>query len=300
MRHRRPALPARSCGRRLSWARLVVYSAGLFCVLGLFGGGATAAEVLATRPTLQEPPPAPDLYIVTVSANVRAEPRFPGSDRLSLSGFPSLGFRRVGEPERFAAPDDGLSFSFLDSPYLRLGAVARYESGRYFADDRKNLFGLRDVKWSVEPGAFVEVWPVEWLRARAEVRYGFNGFNDVVGNLGMDGVARFGGFTVSLGPRLAFGGDGFTNAYFSVTPLESALNGLVAPFRARGGLTSAGALGAVTYRWSEQWATTVYAGYDRLTGDAARSPITRRLGSEDQFKVGAKLSYSFTMAPFWR
>ena len=50
-------------------------------------------------------------------------------------------------------------------PALRRGR--RYQSGRYFGDDRRNLFGLREVKWSVEPGAFVEAWPVEWLRARA-------------------------------------------------------------------------------------------------------------------------------------
>ena len=144
------------------------------------------------------------------------------------------------------------------------------------------------MKWSVEPGVFIEVWPVERLRARAEVRYGFNGYNGVVGNIGLDGVQQFGRFTVSLGPRLAFGGTDFTSAYFSVTPFEAALNGRVTPFRARGGSTSAGVLGALTYKWSEQWATTVYAGYDRLTGDAADSPITRRLGSQDQFKVGAK------------
>jgi outer membrane protein len=271
---------------------------GLSAALG--SGSARAADALGAQPVFQAPPPAPDLYIVTVTANVMAEPRFPGSDRLTFLGYPSIGFRRAGEPERFSAPDDGLSFSFLESPSLRIGAVARYESGRYFSDDRKNLFGLRDVKWSIEPGVFAEVWPVEWLRARAEVRYGFNGYEGVVGNLGLDVVQRFGRFTFSLGPRLDFGGDGFTNAYFSVTPFEAALNGRVTPFRARGGLTSAGALGAVTYKWSEQWATTVYAGYDRLTGDAAESPITRRLGSQDQFKVGAKLSYSFAVTPFWR
>ena len=81
------------------------------------------------------------------------------------------------------------------------------------------------------------------------------------------------------------------------TPFEAALNGRVTPSRARGGVTS---LGALTYQWSEQWTTTVYAGYDRLVGDAGDSPITRRLGSQDQFTVGARLSYSFAITPFWR
>jgi MipA family protein len=305
MRIRHPALSARPDDRRSRvFAASGLRGLGLACALGLSaalgGAPAQAADLLAAQPLPAASPPASDLYIVTVSANLQGVPRFPGSDRLTFLGYPSIGLRRVDEPERFSAPDDGLSFSVLETPSLRLGAVARYESGRYFADDRKNLFGLRDVKWSVEPGAFIEVWPVEWLRARAEVRYGFNGYNGVVGNIGLDGVQQFGRFTVSLGPRLAFGGTDFTSAYFSVTPFEAALNGRVTPFRARGGLTSAGVLGALTYKWSEQWATTVYAGYDRLTGDAADSPITRRLGSQDQFKVGAKLSYSFAITPFWR
>ena len=123
--------------------------AGLSAALG--GAPAQAADLLAAQPLPAASPPASDLYIVTVSANLQGVPRFPGSDRLTFLGYPSIGFRRVDEPERFSAPDDGLSFSVLETPSLRLGAVARYESGRYFADDRKNLFGLRDVKWSVEP-----------------------------------------------------------------------------------------------------------------------------------------------------
>jgi MipA family protein len=267
---------------------------GAACAVGLSAGVAASAA----EPVVQ-PPTVSDLYIVTINANLKADPRFPGSDRLTLLGYPSMGLRRADEPQRFTTPDDGLSFSF-QSPFLRFGVVGSYQSGRYFGDDRRNLFGLREVKWSVEPGAFVEAWPVEWLRARAEVRYGLHGYEGVVGNLGLDVVQRFGHFTVSLGPRLAFGDTAFTSAFFGVTPFEAALNGRVTPFRARGGVTSAGALGALTYQWSEQWATTVYAGYDRLVGDAGDSPITRRLGSQDQFTVGARLSYSFAITPFWR
>jgi len=303
MRFPHPAPSAHSGVRR---CRVVALhdgrGVGLAFALGLsamLGGEAACAADLAGQPVPQTAAPS-DLYIVTVTANLQATPRFPGSESLILLGYPSIGVRRADEPERFSAPDDGLSFSFLDTPSLRIGVVGRYRSGRYFSDDRRELFGLRDVKWSVEPGAFVEVWPVEWLRARAEVRYGLNGYEGVVGNLGLDVVQRAGRFTFSLGPRLAFGDTGFTSAFFSVTPYEAALNGRVTPFRARGGLTSAGVLGAVTYKWSEQWATTAYAGYDRLTGDAAESPITRRLGTRDQFTVGASLSYSFAITPFWR
>ena len=305
MRIRHPALSARPDDRRSRvFAASGLRGLGLACALGLSaalgGAPAQAADLLAAQPLPAASPPASDLYIVTVSANLQGVPRFPGSDRLTFLGYPSIGFRRVDEPERFRRAGRRVELLRTRNALPPSRARRALRVARYFADDRKNLFGLRDVKWSVEPGAFIEVWPVEWLRARAEVRYGFNGYNGVVGNIGLDGVQQFGRFTVSLGPRLAFGGTDFTSAYFSVTPFEAALNGRVTPFRARGGLTSAGVLGALTYKWSEQWATTVYAGYDRLTGDAADGPITCLLGSQDQFKVGAKLSYSFAITPFWR
>jgi outer membrane scaffolding protein for murein synthesis (MipA/OmpV family) len=84
-----------------------------------------------------------------------------------------------------------------------------------------------------------------------------------------------------------------------VTPAEAALNGRVYPFRPRGGITSAGALASVMYRWNETWATTAYVGYNRLLGDVADSPIVTRIGSEHQLLVGAGVSYSFNFNPPW-
>ena len=52
---------------------------------------------------------------------------------------------------------------------------------------------------------------------------------------------------------------------------------------------------SATYQWNDQWATTVRGAYDRLVGSAADSPITRNLGSRDQFTVGASASYSFQL-----
>ena len=60
---------------------------------------------------------------------------------------------------------------------------------------------------------------------------------------------------------------------------------------------SAGLLGSASYKWNDTWSTTGYAGYNRLVDQAAASPIPRRLGSLDQFTVGASVSYSFAYAP---
>lgn len=244
--------------------------------------------------------PAPrgssETYIVTLTANGQLKPSFPGSDKITGLVYPALSFRRSDEPARFTAPDDGISISFLDTPSLRIGPVARFESGRYLQDDRR-LFGLRKVPWDVELGGFVEYWPLSFIRTRVELRHGTRDGIGFVGNAGVDFVKRYERFTFSLGPRVTFADNDYVRTYFGVNPAEAALNGRVTPFRPGGGVTSVGALGAVTYAWNDTWATTGYAGYNRLVSDAGRSPIVRRIGSENQFTIGASVSYSFAFNP---
>jgi hypothetical protein len=71
-----------------------------------------------------------------VKGNLAVGPTYPGADDYSFVGFPSISFRRAGTPARFAAPDDGFSFSILEeSSSFRFGFVGRYEGGRYLNDD---------------------------------------------------------------------------------------------------------------------------------------------------------------------
>lgn len=250
----------------------------------------------AAEPAFTTLPVAPSGWIVTVKANLQLQPTYPGADELSFIGYPSLSFRRAGTVERFSAPDDGLSFSFIENSTLRLGVVGRFQGGRYLQDDRR-LAGLNKIDWTVEPGIFVEYWPVDFLRARAEVRHGINGHDGFVADLGLDLVQTFGAFTVSAGPRLSLGDSEFTRTYFGVTPVEAALNGQVEAYRPSGGVTSVGAVASASYKWSEQWSTTAFVSYDRLVSDAADSPIVREFGSENQFGLGLTVSYSFGFNP---
>jgi len=262
----------------------------------LFLAGTAAVSAQAADPTFTLLPEAPSGWIVTLKANLRAQPSYPGADDLSFIGYPSLSVRRAGTVERFSAPDDGLSFSFLDDSAYRLGVVGRFQGGRYLQDDRR-LAGLNKIDWALEPGVFVEYWPLEFLRARAELRHGINGHDGFVADLGLDLVQSFGAVTLSAGPRLSLGDSEFTRTYFGVTPAEAALNGQVEAYRPSGGITSVGALASASYTWSEQWATTAFVSYRHLVGDAADSPIVREFGSEHQFGLGLTVSYSFGVNP---
>ena len=270
-----------------------------FVLLSSLVAGSTlaqAADPLFSPAPLQPQAQVASGWIITVKGNLRAGPSYPGADDFSVVGYPSLSFRRAGTPERFSAPDDGLSFSFLEESAFRFGIVGRFQGGRYLEDDRR-LVGLEKIDWAVEPGVFVEYWPVEFLRARAEIRRGFNGHEGFVADFGLDLVQRFGAFTLSAGPRLALGDSEFTRTYFGVTPVEAALNGEVAPYRPSGGITSVGATAAVGYDWTDQWSTMAFVSYKHLVGDAADSPIVERFGSEHQVGVGLTVSYSFGYTP---
>ncbi len=246
----------------------------------------------AADPVYSIEPVAPASWIVTLEANGLVGSRYPGADEVGFFGYPWISFRRAGEPKRFSTPDDGFSLALYDTPTFRAGLAGRYRGGRYFGSDRR-LFGLEDVRWAVEPGVFVEFWPVAFLRARAEFRHGLGGHHGVVADFGLDWVQRFGAITLAAGPRLALGDSDFSRTYFGVRPFEAAINGLVEPYRPSGGITSVGIASSLAYDWSPQWSTTVSASYSHLVGDAADSPIVKRFGSENQFSVGLGVAYSF-------
>jgi outer membrane scaffolding protein for murein synthesis (MipA/OmpV family) len=256
-----------------------------------------AAPALAADPLYSPASVSSGEWLVTVKGTVGIAPNWSGTDKTNLFGYPSISVRRAGAETRFAAPDDGAGFSLYDSSRFAIGPVVRYRAGRYTGSDRR-LVGLDDVRWALEPGVFVEFWPVDSIRGRIELRRGFVGHEGLVGTIGVDGVARLGALTLSGGPRIEFGDTTFARDVYGVTLAESQLNGRVEPYRPTGGFTSVGVAAAAEYRWSPTWSTTLFGGYKRLVGPAADSPVTRRFGSPNQFNVGVSLSYSFTTTGF--
>ena len=212
---------------------------------------------------------------------------------------PRVSFRRPDEKVEFGAPDDSLGYALLDTPQLKIGPVANLRPGR---DPGVNprLAGLDRSPWTLEGGAFADVWPVpDVLRARVEVRHGVREHDGFAVDLSADWVGKADRFTLSAGPRLGVADADLAQLQFGVSPPAAARNGLFAPYQARGGVQSVGLGAALSYDWSEQWRTTVFDRFDRLVGDAAHSPITRRLGAADQVTAGVGVTYSFrTDLPF--
>jgi outer membrane protein len=283
--------PTRPEGRRDGLHRRPAALAGLTALFALAGGTALAGD-LDDKRAVTDPTPAKG-WIITLGGSFEMGPKYDGARSAGPSFIPSISWRRAGEEAGFSAPDDGLDYALYETDRFSIGVVGSYRAGRYASSNPK-LFGLRDVPWAIEAGAFAEYWLIpDRLRTRIEIRQGFNGHHGVVADLSADWVERFGSFTFAAGPRLSLGTASFMRRQFGVLPYEATLNGLVTPYKPGGGAKSVGLASSLEYAWSPSFSTTVFARYDRLVGDAAKSPLVDTIGQRNQFSVGVGASYSF-------
>jgi MipA family protein len=84
--------------------------------------------------------------------------------------------------------------------------------------------------------------------------------------------------------------DTYAGSFFGVTPAASAASGLAA-FDTGSGLKDVGLTLIGNYEVTETWSVTGIAGYTRLLGDAAASPIVSERGSPNQLFGGLGISY---------
>ncbi|HEV2865586.1 MAG TPA: MipA/OmpV family protein [Allosphingosinicella sp.] len=253
--------------------------------------GAAAIALIGATPAAAEEGGEARGWTLTIGGGAQVYPKYPGGDSLGVSPMPIIGLRRQGAPLPFEAPDEGWGFGLLgdDSP-INFGPAIQFQNRRQEEDVGAPV---GDVGFTVEAGAFVEVFPVRNFRLRAEGRQGLGGHRGMIGDLGADFVVRDRDtYVFSIGPRARFSDDDYQDAYFAVTPAVAAATGLPA-YDPDGGLHAVGVVAGLTYMLNRNWGVTAYAGYDRLVRDAADSPIVREFGSRNQWSAGLGISYSF-------
>ncbi|MBX3561109.1 MAG: MipA/OmpV family protein [Sphingomonas sp.] len=234
-------------------------------------------------------------WIVTVGGGAQVFPGYPGADGVDVFPLPILGLRREGRPMAFEAPDQGWGFGLLgsDSPF-DFGPAMQFQNKRR---DRDVGAPVGEVGFTVEAGGFAQAFVTPNLRLRVEGRRGIGGHDGWVGDISADFVIRDDDNMIfSIGPRARIADGGYHRAYFGVTPAAATATGLP-EYRPGGGFYAIGASAGLTRRLSREWGIYAYAGYDRLIGDAADSPLVRTFGSRDQFSGGIGLFYEFTVRP---
>lgn len=199
----------------------------------------------------------------TLGAGVEAVPDYFGSDEVTAGpGFSfDLGYLSVG-PLSFGSRDfDAVpeGFGFRGSfRYIPERSGEDFEGAGRLGDEVDAAFEIGGGVRYAQP----------WWEAFAVARQGFGGHDGVVGEVGMDLIARpTERLTLRGGPRLFYGDDSYADTYFST------VRG--AGFEASGGLLSSGVEVGAEYRLTEAWGLAANVRYERLRNDAADSPITR-------------------------
>ena len=220
------------------------------------------------------------------------EPRFPGSSDFSLGFFPQIEI--WSDDERFPAepPDETLSIELVGVEGAGQAGLTVNGSARRHSDDLD--YALAPIGFGVEFGGYASTYITPNLRLRGEVRQGIGGHKALTGDLQADWVVRTADdrLVATIGPRVRWGSDKYNRAYFGVTPAEATATGLSA-YAPHSGIYAVGAMAGAQYRVSARWGLFGFAGYGRLIGQAARSPIVRQGGSRDQLTTGMALTYTF-------
>jgi outer membrane protein len=210
--------------------------------------------------------------IVRVAVGPEIVPDHVGAEGTKLAPYVNIDLKREGKEFEFEAPDESFGFG-LKLGAFEIGPALNLESAR-----RPSRFPVPLAKS---------------VRVRAEVRKGLGGHDGWIAQGSADFIARRGDdYVFSIGPRVSWADEAYQNAYFGVTPAMSAASALPA-FNADSGLRGLGGATSLSYQFTPDWGIQAYGRYERLVGDAGRSPLIRTYGSRDQFSAGLALSYTF-------
>lgn len=230
---------------------------------------------------------------VRVGLGGQVRPRFLGAKDLQPGPLWDIDIARGANTFKFEAPDDAFGYGIISKGGFTAGPEARLQSKRKNED-----FGganLDPVPRTFEAGAFAQFQMGDNLRLRADVRKGIGGHNGVIGSIGADGIWRNGDkYIFSIGPRLIFSDRRYQQAYFGVSPQAAVISAMPA-YSPKGGLQAVAVASGLSYQFNPRWGAFGYARYERLVGDAAKSPIVRDFGSADQISAGLGLNYTFTI-----
>lgn len=233
-----------------------------------------------------------DDYRVRIGLGGQIRPAYPGADEYDVRPLFDFDLARGTNPFPFEAPDDSFGIRLFSKGGFSVGPTLNIQGKRKESDVGAPV---GKVSTTVEVGGFAEYQASESVRLRGEFRKGLGGHDGWVGLIGADRVWRDGDrYVFSIGPRVHVSDAKFQRAYFGVDS-EAALASGLPMYRPKGGIYALGAASGLSYQFNPRFGLFGYARYERLIGDAAKSPIVRQYGSRDQLSGGIGLNYTFTV-----
>jgi len=229
---------------------------------------------------------------VRIGLGAKIEPDYIGADGTHIAPMFKVNVARGTNQFKFSAPDDGPSIAVVSSNGFSFGPTLNLESKRKESDVGAPV---GRVKATIEAGAFAQYEADDSWRIRGDLRKGLNGHDGLVGSVGADKIWRDGDkYVFSIGPRVLWGDSKYERAYFEVTPAAALATGLPV-YRPSSGVHAVALASGLNYRFNDRFGTFGFGRYERLVGDAAKSPIVREFGSRNQFSAGIGLNYTFNV-----
>ena len=229
-------------------------------------------------------------FRVRLGLGAKLVPEYVGADKLQVAPLFDIDIARGDNQFRFEAPDDKFGIGVIDSGGFSFGPAANLQSSRKESDVGA---AVGKVKTTLELGAFAQYEANDSWRVRVDALQGVNGHKGFVGSIGADKIWRDGDkYVFSVGPRVTFSDAKYQRAYFGVTPAVALATGLPT-YRPSSGIHSVAIASGLSTQFNDRFGMFGFARYERLVGDAAKSPIVRAFGSRNQYSVGAGLNYTF-------
>jgi outer membrane protein len=229
---------------------------------------------------------------VRVGAGAQLRPDYVGADGTEVGPLWDVDIARGTDEFGFEAPDYRFGIPIISTGDFSFGPAANLAWSRKESDVGAPV---GKVPTTFEAGAFASYKVTKSIYLRAELLKGIGGHKGLVGAIGADQVWRDGDhYVFSIGPRLLFSDARYQRAYFGVTEDAALASGLPV-YRPGGGIHGVAAASGLSYQLSPRWGVFGFARYERLIGDAAKSPIVRELGSRNQLSGGIGLNYTFTI-----
>lgn len=260
----------------------------------------------ATAVSAQAGPQQQSGWALDVGAGVLTSPLYLGDNNYQIAVLPNI--RLSYKNTFFASVQDGIGYNLYQNQNWRVGPIARLNFGRndingtspfqVAGNNTTDLIGLGDIDPTIELGGFVEYRSGNWT-FNAELRQAIGGGHEgLVSDIGAQYRNRTTAFgkpvMYSVGPRATLVSENFNDMFFGVNAAQSLASGLET-YSASGGLLSFGAGANAIMPLNRSLTLIGFAGYDRLTGDAADAPLVQQRGSPNQFSAGMFLSYRFNL-----
>lgn len=271
-------------------------------LLGILAGaliGALAAVGVSARADLDQFSStfrATDIDMVALGAGYGPDYIGAGEGGVMPAAFAHFG---LGEGRFVELVGTALTTNFFADPHWQIGPALNYRLGRRDAGDPA-VKAVHEVDDAWEVGLSLGWRVQDPANSRNSFRVGLDVLQDVSSAHGgfvadLTAVYRqevMGRLDLGILAGVTYASGDYMDEYFGVSANDSVASGL-AQFSANGGIRDLRLMPLAVLHFDEHWQLGASAGWQRLIGDAADSPIVRDRGDENQFFASMTMAYTW-------